>query len=66
MNGFEPVRWRWSHFRHHGYTYFDDPLDFEIAIRKPADVFYFLVYLFPFMTLSILKKPLSMKLSFTH
>jgi fatty acid desaturase len=41
MNGFEPVRWRWSHFRHHGYTYFDDPLDFEIAIRKPADVFYF-------------------------
>ena len=22
----EPVRWKWSHFRHHGYTYFDDPL----------------------------------------
>ena len=41
MNGFEPVRWRWSHFRHHGYTYFDDPLDFEIAIRKPADYFLF-------------------------
>ena len=40
MNGFEPVRWRWSHFRHHGYTYFDDPLDFEIAIRRPTDVFY--------------------------
>ena len=20
MNGFEPVRWRWCHFRHHGYT----------------------------------------------
>ena len=48
MNGFEPVRWRWSHFRHHGYTYFDDPLDFEIAIRKPADVFYFFSLFIPF------------------
>ena len=64
MNGFEPVRWRWSHFRHHGYTFFDDPLDFEIAIRKPADVFYSLVYLFHFMYFINFKKRLSMKLYF--
>ena len=26
-------RWRWSHFKHHGYTAFDDPHDFVIAIK---------------------------------
>ena len=56
MNGFEPVRWRWSHFRHHGYTYFDDPLDFEIAIRKPADVFYFFSLFIPFFDFINFKK----------
>ena len=56
MNSFEPVRWRWSHFRHHGYTYFDDPLDFEIAIRKPADVFYFFSLFIPFYDFINFKK----------
>ena len=56
MNGFEPVRWRWSHFRHHGYTYFDDPLDFEIAIRRPTDVFYFFSLFIPFFDIINFKK----------
>ena len=25
MNNFEPIRWRWSHFKHHSHTAFEDP-----------------------------------------
>ena len=58
MDNFEPVRWRWSHFKHHGHTAFDDPHDFEIAIRKPTDIFLFFSYLIPFGTVFIFHKSL--------
>ena len=48
MNNFEPVRWRWSHFKHHTFTSFTkDPFDFEIAITKPTDVIYFFSLFIP-------------------
>ena len=58
MNAFEPVRWKWSHFRHHGYTAFEDPLDFEIVIRKPTDLFFFFTLFLPFGSFLHLKKSL--------
>ena len=48
MNNFEPVRWRYSHFKHHSFTAFNDPFDFEIVIRKPIDLFYFFSFFIPF------------------
>ena len=36
--------------------FFDDPLDFEIAIRKPADVFYFFSLFIPFYDFINFKK----------
>ena len=61
MDNFEPVRWRWSHFKHHGHTAFDDPHDFEIAIRKPTDIFLFFSYLIPFGTVFIFHKSLQVE-----
>ena len=58
MDNFEPVRWRWSHFKHHGHTAFDDPHDFEIAIRKPTDLFLFFSYFIPFAQILIFYKSL--------
>ena len=58
MDNFEPVRWRWSHFKHHGHTAFDDPHDFEIAIRKPTDLFLFFSYFIPFAQILIFHKSL--------
>jgi fatty acid desaturase len=58
MDNFEPVRWRWSHYKHHGHTAFDDPHDFEIAIRKPTDLFLFFSYFIPFAQILIFHKSL--------
>ena len=58
MNAFEPVRWKWSHFRHHSHTAFEDPLDFEIPIRKPTDLFFFFTLFIPFGSLLHFKKSL--------
>ena len=58
MDNFEPIRWRWSHFKHHGHTAFDDPHDFEIAIRKPTDLFLFFSYFIPFAQMLIFHKSL--------
>ena len=58
MNNFEPVRWRWSHFKHHGHTAFDDPLDFEIAIHKPTDLFFFFSHFIPFSQILLFHKSL--------
>ena len=44
MDNFEPVRWRHSHFHHHSYTLFNDPYDFEVAVKKPTDLIYFFCY----------------------
>ena len=51
MNNFEPVRWKWSHFKHHKHTLFTDPYDFEIAITKPTDLIFFFSQFIPFMNL---------------
>ena len=48
MDNFEPVRWRHTHFHHHSYTIFNDPVDFEIAIKKPSDLFLFFSIFMPF------------------
>ena len=48
MTGFEPTRWHWSHFRHHGYTLFTDPLDFEAQVQKPTDLLFILCHVIPF------------------
>jgi len=58
MNNFEPVRWKWSHFKHHSHTAFDDPLDFEIIIKKPTDLFLFFANFIPFATVLIIHKSL--------
>ena len=59
MNNFEPVRWRWSHFKHHTFTAFTkDPFDFEIAITKPTDVIYFFSLFIPFTNIFYLHKSL--------
>jgi len=58
MDNFEPVRWKWSHFKHHGHTAYDDPHDFEIAIRKPTDLFLFFSYFIPFAPLLTFHKTL--------
>jgi fatty acid desaturase len=58
MDNFEPIRWRWSHFKHHSHTAFDDPHDFEIAIRKPTDLFLFFSYFIPFAQMLIFYKSL--------
>ena len=58
MSNFEPIRWRWSHFKHHGHTAFDDPHDFEIVIRKPTDLFFFFSHFIPFASIIIFHKSL--------
>ena len=58
MNNFEPVRWRWSHFKHHSHTAFEDPYDFEIIIKKPTDLFSFFSYFIPFASLLTFHKSL--------
>ena len=59
MNNFEPVRWRWSHYKHHTFTSFTkDPFDFEIAITKPTDVIYFFSLFIPFTNIFYLHKSL--------
>ena len=58
MNYFEPVRWRWSHYKHHGHTAFAEPLDFEIPIRKPIDLLFFFSRFIPFGSLLFIKKTL--------
>ena len=58
MDNFEPVRWRWSHFKHHGFTAYDDPHDFEIAIRKPTDLFFFFSHYIPFAPMLTFHKTL--------
>ena len=56
MDNFEPVRGRWSHFKHHGHTAFDDPFDFEIAVRKPTDLLYFFSLFIPFTNIFYIHK----------
>ena len=58
MDNFEPVRWRHSHFQHHSYTLFNNPIDFEIAIKKPTDLIYFFSLYIPFANFLIFHKTL--------
>ena len=40
MFSYEPIRWRWSHFRHHSHTLsVEGHYDYEIQITKPTDLF---------------------------
>ena len=61
MNNFEPTRWRWSHFKHHSHTAFEDPLDFEIAIHKPTDLFFFFSHFIPFAQIFTINKSLQLE-----
>lgn len=57
MYSYEPVRWRWSHFRHHSHTLSTDgPYDYEIQITKPTDLFYVLLMHIPGGNLLIIHK----------
>ena len=58
MDNFEPVRWRHSHFHHHSYTLFNDPYDFEVAVKKPTDLIYFFCYYIPFANFLFFHKTL--------
>ena len=51
MDNFEPIRWRYSHFHHHTYTIFNDPVDFEIHVTKPTDLITFFHITFHFQDL---------------
>ena len=48
MDNFEPIRWRYSHYHHHTYTIFTDPVDFEIHVKKPTDLLIFFTHYIPF------------------
>jgi fatty acid desaturase len=48
MDNFEPIRWRYSHYHHHTYTIFNDPVDFEIHVKKPTDLLIFFTHYIPF------------------
>ena len=61
MNNFEPVRWRWSHYKHHGHTAYAEPLDFEIVIRKPTDLIFFFSLFVPFGGVLFFHKSLQME-----
>ena len=58
MDTFEPIRWRHSHFHHHSYTIFNDPVDFEIHVKKPTDLIMFFSYYVPFSGLIFFHKSL--------
>ena len=58
MTEFEPIRWRYTHFRHHTYTIFNDPLDYEIQVKKPTDLLLFLLTFIPPSTFVFFKKSL--------
>ena len=58
MDNFEPIRWRHSHFHHHSYTIFNDPVDFEIAVKKPVDLLFFFSMYTPFAGFFYLHKSL--------
>jgi len=48
MFSYEPVRWRWSHFRHHSHTLSVEGIyDHEIQITKPTDLFLVLLMHIP-------------------
>ena len=55
------MRWRWSHFKHHGHTAYAEPLDFEIVIRKPTDLIFFFSLFVPFGGVHFFHKSLQME-----
>ena len=61
MNNFEPVRWRWSHYKHHGHAAYAEPLDFGIIIRKPTDLIFFFSLFVPFGGVLFFHKSLQME-----
>lgn len=49
MTNFEPVRWKWTHTLHHAYTLSTrEPLDFEIQVARPSQLFTFFLSFIPF------------------
>ena len=62
MDNFEPIRWRYSHFHHHTYTIFNDPVDFEIHVKKPTDLIVFFSHYIPFSGFVFLEIPSNGKL----
>ena len=61
MSEFEPIRWRYSHFRHHTYTIFNDPLDYEIQVKKPTDLLMFFLTFIPPSTILLFKNSLQLE-----
>ena len=58
MDNFEPIRWRYSHYHHHTYTIFTDPVDFEIHVKKPTDLLIFFTHYIPFSSFLFFKNSL--------
>ena len=57
MFSYEPVRWRWSHFRHHSHTLSVEGIyDHEIQITKPTDLFLVLLMHIPGGNILIIHK----------
>ena len=57
MFSYEPVRWRWSHFRHHSHTLsVEEHYDYEIQITKPTDLFLVLLMHIPGGNILIIHK----------
>ena len=57
MFSYEPVRWRWSHFRHHSHTLsVEEIYDHEIQITKPTDLFLVLLMHIPGGNILIIHK----------
>ena len=57
MFNFEPIRWRWSHFRHHSNTLHttDKGLDYEIQVTKPTDLLFVFLHHLPLGNLAFYK-----------
>jgi fatty acid desaturase len=65
MSNFEPIRWRYTHFVHHGNTYStNDPFDYEIEYgnnlkETPKRL---IINIIPFLDLLFLKKHISFEI----
>ena len=54
---FEPIRWRWSHFRHHSNTLHTNEygFDYEIQVTKPTDLIWLVIHHLPLGNLTFYK-----------
>ena len=67
MFNFEPIRWRWSHFRHHSNTLdtTDEGLDYEIQVTKPTDLLFVFLHHLPLGNIAFYKSYAALHLETT-